>query len=62
MNGYLKDYLHIIMDDRMRKISHSKKMKVVEDYVAGYPFKQIASRAKVSEGSVSNIINELHEA
>ncbi|MHC1588653.1 MAG: AAA family ATPase, partial [Methermicoccaceae archaeon] len=37
-----------------------KKMKVIEDYVAGYPFKQIASRAKVSEGSVSNIINELY--
>jgi len=34
---------------------------VIKDYVAGYPFKQIASRAKVSEGSVSNITNELYE-
>ena len=45
----------------MKEISRAKKLEVVQYYLLGYSYEEIARKSNVSKGSVVNIIKEVGE-
>ena len=45
----------------MQELSANKKMKVMKLYLSGYSFNEVAKKAGVGRGSITNIISDLKE-